>query len=59
LVIKENMRKVNSRGEQDRRREKLDDDEIPWMTKKFVGKGCHGWKMAEGVVFEVTRGDSG
>jgi hypothetical protein len=57
--MKENTRKVNSRGEQDRRREKLDDDEIPWMTKKFAGNSCRGWKMAEGVVFVVTRGDSG
>jgi hypothetical protein len=50
---------VNSRGEQDRRGEELDDDEIPWMTKEFAGKGCRGWKMAEGVVSMVTRGDSG
>jgi hypothetical protein len=41
--MEENTRKVNSRGEQDRRREKLDDDEIPWMMKKFVGDGCRGW----------------
>jgi hypothetical protein len=41
---------VNSRGEQDRRREKLDNDEIPWMTKKFAGKGCRRWKMVEGVI---------
>jgi hypothetical protein len=27
--------------------------------KKFVGEGCRGWKMAEGVVSVVTRGDSG
>jgi hypothetical protein len=56
LVMEENMRKVNSRGEQDRRREKLDDDEISWMTKKFVGKGCRGWKMVEGVIPVVTCG---
>jgi hypothetical protein len=31
---------VISRGEQDRRREKLDDDEIPWITKEFTGNGC-------------------
>jgi hypothetical protein len=29
------------------------------MMKKFAGKSCRGWKMAEGVVFVVTRGDSG
>jgi hypothetical protein len=44
---------------QDRRREKLDDDKTPWMTKEFAGNGCSGWKMAEGVVSVVTRGDSG
>jgi hypothetical protein len=59
LVVEKNGWKVNSRGEHDRRREKLDDDEIPWMTKEFAGKGCRGWKMAEGVVSVVTRGDSG
>jgi hypothetical protein len=59
LVVEKDRRKVKSRGEQDRRREKLDDDEIPWVMKKFVGKGCRGWKMAEGVISVVTRGDSG
>jgi hypothetical protein len=54
--MKGNTRKVNPHGEQDRRREKLNDDKIPWMTKKFAGKGCRGWKMAEGVVSVVTRG---
>jgi hypothetical protein len=29
------------------------------MMKKFAGKGCSGWKMAEGVVSVVIRGDSG
>jgi hypothetical protein len=37
--MKENTRKVSSRGEQDWQREKLDDDEIPWMTK---GSAEHG-----------------
>jgi hypothetical protein len=37
----------------------LDDDEIPWSMKKFAGKGCRGWKMVEGVISEMTRGDSG
>jgi hypothetical protein len=35
----------------------LDGDEVPWVTKKFAGKGCRGWKMAEGVVSVVIRGD--
>jgi hypothetical protein len=34
--VEENMWKVNSRGEQDQRREVLDGDEIPWVTKKLV-----------------------
>jgi hypothetical protein len=59
LVVEKDRRKVKSHGEQDWRREKLDDDEIPWVMKKFVGKGCRRWKMVEGVVFVVTRGDSG
>jgi hypothetical protein len=46
---------VNRIGDKD----ELDDDEIPWVTKKFAEHGCRGWKMAEGVVFVVTRGDSG
>jgi hypothetical protein len=54
--MKGNTRNVNSRGEQDRRREKLDDDEIPWMTKGFAEHGCRGWKIAKGVVSVVTRG---
>jgi hypothetical protein len=58
--MKKNTRKVNSRGEQNWRREdELDDDEIPWVMKKFVGEGCHGWKMAEGVIFMMIRDDSG
>jgi hypothetical protein len=57
--MEENTRKVNSRGEQGWRREVLDGDEIPWVTKKFVGEGCRRWKTTEGVVFVVTRGDSG
>jgi hypothetical protein len=56
LVMKGNTRKVNSRGEQDRRRERLDDDEIPWMTKKFAGNSGRGWKMAEEVNSMVTCG---
>jgi hypothetical protein len=40
------------------KKKKLDDDEISWMTKEFAGNGCRGWKMAEGVVSVVTRGDS-
>jgi hypothetical protein len=44
---------------QDRRREKLDDDETPWMMKEFAGNGCSGWKMTERVVSVVTRGDGG
>jgi hypothetical protein len=56
LVVEKNGRKVNSRGEQDRRREKLDDDETPWMTKEFAGNGCRGWKMAEGIIPTVTCG---
>jgi hypothetical protein len=47
---------VDSRGEHDRRREKLDDDEIPWLTKKLAGKGCRGWKMVEEVVPVVPCG---
>jgi hypothetical protein len=47
---------VNSRGEQDRRRERLDDDKIPWVTKEFAGKGCRRWKMVEGVIPAVTCG---
>jgi hypothetical protein len=54
--MKGNTRNVNSRGEQDRRREKLDDDEIPWMTKGSAEHGCRGWKIAKGVVSVVTRG---
>jgi hypothetical protein len=45
LVMEKNGQKVKSRGEQDWRREKFDGDEIPWMTKKFAGKGCRGWKI--------------
>jgi hypothetical protein len=37
----------------------LDGDEVPWVTKKLARKGCRGWKMAEGVVSVVIRGDSG
>jgi hypothetical protein len=36
LVVEENRRKVNSRGEQDRRREELDGGEVPWVTKKLA-----------------------
>jgi hypothetical protein len=36
LVVEENGRKVNSRGEQDWRREELDGDEVPWVTKKLA-----------------------
>jgi hypothetical protein len=54
--MKGNTRNVNSRGEQDRRREKLDDNEIPWMTKGLAEHGCRGWKIAEGIVSVVTRG---
>jgi hypothetical protein len=39
--MEKNEWKVNSRGEQDRQREKLDDDEIPWVMKKFAGN-CSG-----------------
>jgi hypothetical protein len=35
----------------------LDGDEVPWMTKKFAGKGCSGWKMV-GVLLMVARGDN-
>jgi hypothetical protein len=31
----------------------LDGDEVLWVTKKLVRKGCRGWKMAEGVVSVV------
>jgi hypothetical protein len=55
LVIEKNEWKVNSRGEQDRRREKLDDDKIPWVTKKFAGN-CSGWRMTGGILLTVTRG---
>jgi hypothetical protein len=27
----------------------LDGDEVPWVTKKFAGKGCSGWKMVGGT----------
>jgi hypothetical protein len=54
--MEKNEWKVNSRGEQDRRREKLDDDEIPWVTKKFAGN-CSGWRMTGGILLTVTRGD--
>jgi hypothetical protein len=54
--MEKNKRKVNFRGEKDWRQKILDGDEIPWVTKKFVGDGCRRWKMAEGVVFVVTRG---
>jgi hypothetical protein len=37
----------------------LDGDEVPWVTKKLAGKGCRGWRMAEGVVSVVIRGDGG
>jgi hypothetical protein len=59
LVVEKNRRNVNFRGEQDWRREVLDGDEIPWVTKKFVEEGCRGWKMAEELVSVVTHGDSG
>jgi hypothetical protein len=54
--MKENTRKANSRGEQDWRREELNDDEIPWLTKKFAGNGCRGWKMAERIIPTVICG---
>jgi hypothetical protein len=57
--VEKNRRNVNFRGEQDWRREVLDGDEIPWVTKKFVEEGCRGWKMAEELVSVVTHGDSG
>jgi hypothetical protein len=59
LVVEKNRQKVNSRDEKNWRREELDGDEILWVTKKLAGKGCRGWKMAEGVVSMVIRGDSG
>jgi hypothetical protein len=59
LVVEKNKWKMNSRGEQNWRREELDGDGISWVTKKFAGKSCRGWKMAEGVVSVVTHGDSG
>jgi hypothetical protein len=36
LVVEENGWKVNSHSEQDRRREELDGDEVPWVTKKLA-----------------------
>jgi hypothetical protein len=48
--MKENTRKVKSRGEQDRRREKLDDDEIPWMTKGSTEHGCTRTRLLNRVV---------
>jgi hypothetical protein len=34
----------------------LDGDEILWVTKKFFGKSCHGWKMVEGIIPAVICG---
>jgi hypothetical protein len=46
LVVEENGRKVNSRGEQDRRREELDSGEVPvW----------EGWRGGTGEVHRVTK----
>jgi hypothetical protein len=56
LVVKENGWEVNSCGEQDRRWEELDGDEVLWVTKKLAGD-CSEWKMVEEVVFVVIRGD--
>jgi hypothetical protein len=36
LVVENNGRKVNSRDEQHWRREELDGDEVPWVTKKLA-----------------------
>jgi hypothetical protein len=58
LVVEENRRKVNSRGEQDQRREVFDGGEVPWVTKKLAGD-CSGWRMAREILPTVTRGDSG
>jgi hypothetical protein len=43
--MEKNRRKVNFHDEYDWRREVLDGDEIPRVTKKFAGKGCSGWKI--------------
>jgi hypothetical protein len=58
LVVEENGRKVNSRAEQDRRREVFDGGEVPWVMKKLAGD-CSGWRMAGEILPAVTRGDSG
>jgi hypothetical protein len=47
---------MNSRGEQGQRGDKLDDDETPWMTKEFSGKGCRGWKLVEVIIPAVICG---
>jgi hypothetical protein len=36
LVVEKNRQKVNSRDEQDWRREELDGDKVPWVTKKLA-----------------------